>query len=498
MGGLRRPPGHAVHARGDPARLRRDHPIPDVDEGQRPRGVRPRPAAEDRGAEFRRRPASRVHRRDRGHPQALRRAGHVLRSRPQPGQAGAGWQGRPVAAGQRQPQPDGAGLHRRQPQPDPRAAVQGNRRRAAQPDPGHRPHAARSRRQACAAVPLPIRRAQRRGHADPRRGRAEVGDVERGFAGLGRPGAGVDRTARARAGRPRAARHPAVPRHPRTHGQGAAADPGPAQRRRLPVRRLERARLQRGARGQQRRRTGGDQRLRQVVGHRHRHRRLRALAQAAVRGQRCAGHRADADRQLRFPVVAGDRAEEPGGDPQQHPGRFPRSPRTRRRRQERPRVRVLRRPRRDPQAGLRARPGLHHPGRLGPGAVRHRRDSDDRDPGHCRKPGSQACAVRDGRVLQRPGPDPRRRYQRLPARERAAHRPADAHRRRRRPAGRRQRPQWPFGVHLGAVAGAVGQGRPQWRRPDHRHRAGRLRGAGGVEHLAADARVRQPARFAGW
>ncbi|MCW0438860.1 hypothetical protein NB723_003824 [Xanthomonas sacchari] len=197
VGGLRRPPGHAVHARGDPARLRRDHPVPDVDEGQRPRGVRPRPAAEDRGAEFRRRPASRIHRRDRGHPQALRRAGHVLRSRPQPGQAGAGWQGRPVAAGQRQPQPDGAGLHRRQPQPDPCAAVQGNRRRAAQPDPRHRPHAARGRCQACAAVPLSLRRAQRRGHADPRRGRPEVGDVERGFAGLGRPGAGVDRAARA-------------------------------------------------------------------------------------------------------------------------------------------------------------------------------------------------------------------------------------------------------------------------------------------------------------
>ncbi|WP_413894641.1 polysaccharide deacetylase family protein [Pantoea ananatis] len=265
------------------------------------------------------------------------------------------------------------------------AQLSGNRRRAAQPDPRHRPHAARGRCQACAAVPLSLRRAQRRGHADPGRGRTEVGDVERGFAGLGRPG--PDRAQRGIL---------------LFHDIHAAADPGPAQRRRLPVRRLERARLQRGARGQQCRRTGGDQRLRQVVGHRHRHRRLRALAQAAVRGQRCAGHRAD--RQLRFPVVAGCYQEA------RTPARC------------------------DPQAGLRARPRLHRARRLGPGAVRHRRDSDDRDPGHRRKPGSQARAVRDGRVLQRPGPDPWRRYQRLPARERAAHRPTDAHRRRRPPS----------------------------------------------------------------
>jgi Predicted xylanase/chitin deacetylase len=32
--------------------------------------------------------------------------------------------------------------------------------------------------------------------------------------------------------------------------------------------------------------------------------------------------------------------------------------------------------------------------------------------------------------------------------------------------------QWPFGIHLGAVAGPGRQGRPQWRWPDHRYRAG--------------------------
>ncbi len=39
------------------------------------------------------------------------------------------------------------------------------------------------------------------------------------------------------------------------------------------------------------------------------------------------------------------------------------------------------------------------------------------------------------------------------------------------------------------------QGRPEWRRPDHGHRAGGLCGAGGVERVAADAGLRQPAGF---
>jgi peptidoglycan/xylan/chitin deacetylase (PgdA/CDA1 family) len=87
---------------------------------------------------------------------------------------------------------------------------------------------------------------------------------------------------------------------------------------------------------------------------------------------------------------------------------------------------------------------------------------------------------------------------RVPARERQAQRTPDAHRRRQRPAGRRQRPERPLGVHLGAAAGAGRQGRPQWRRPDHRYRAGRVCGAGSLGRVAADPRVRQPARFAGW
>ena len=108
VGRLRQAPGHALHARCDPegawlrAADRRGRQRAGVGSGRDGRGrleaaegrqagdgpgdLRHRPAAQGRRPHVRRRPAPDLHRRDHRHPQAVRRAGHVLRGRQQPGQ----------------------------------------------------------------------------------------------------------------------------------------------------------------------------------------------------------------------------------------------------------------------------------------------------------------------------------------------------------------------------------------------------------------------------